>query len=62
MRKENKETLPGIEELVKRNKGVSSRKCEIQRVTCKKKKKKKKKERKKKKSNIKEKMIKKGIC
>ena len=51
MRKENKETLPRIEELVKRNKGVSSRKCEIQRIACKKKK-----------SNIAEKMIKKGIC
>ena len=54
MRKENKETLPRTEELVKRNKGVSSRKCEIQRVACKKKKEKK--------SNITEKMIKKGIC
>ena len=53
MRKENKETLPRTEELVKRNKGVSSRKCEIQRVACKKKRKK---------SNITEKMIKKMIC
>ena len=58
MRKENKETLPRIEELVKRNKGVSSRKFEIQRVACKKKEKKEKR----KKSNITEKMIKKGIC